>query len=657
MKLKVHYHLHGDNIIECERAIELIAQALDATVHLIGGNPSCPVWQLSSSEQRIHVRCFPGYHRWSTSILDGLATSLREAPDALLCELRGNKERPIVAWEFCGALPAGNNAWQRSGRALGLAHAGVPYLYYSELGGLELDVRREPKSSRLPNPLVPFSYVAHSGRCSAPPLPVYVPAPSAPVSEQQRWADMFGEQDALDFLQALLRQTSQSPSAKRLIEKGQKAVLALIEGRRRSDTAPSEVWQHMSRAGNNVAAVAAKAEWPWKKKVSIPTTPSFSILLDMVSKRFGFAIGSGSMPLCVIPATRRRDLSKEIAELHVSDPSFTRWVSHGSGPLVMVWVAGFKPRGDDSRPDRGLLPLARMVLGPDVDILTVVYGPAKSVTWDTLRTEPSLLAKRNGLWEAIFQCSDGLLVDSRTQTPGQQMGGILLDTEAVDMPPDDQDSPNAWPTKLGEHDIDTCIHTIFHHGLPDQAFEMMCNPPGGDWSGVSFRANDSGKEWRWTSLPRVSATGAKRPDHIFLLHRSGAQDLLLVIESKDKVGSLRENVGPDLVQYVEDLLHHDPTIERNQSGERWVPAQSKPCLEGQRSVSIIAFLDTTDDRIAAGLKKTAADIAIAIQLKPERIVLRVFGSSDALLWLRPVLRQSEHALPWRIEVEINRLSD
>lgn len=87
---------------------------------------------------------------------------LRESADAILTRFSDDTESPILAIEFCSALPAGNQAWQRSGRAYSMAKAGIPYLFITELGGFELSVDRKKKAARLPNPAVPYSYSAYS---------------------------------------------------------------------------------------------------------------------------------------------------------------------------------------------------------------------------------------------------------------------------------------------------------------------------------------------------------------------------------------------------------------------------------------------------------------------------------------------------------------
>ena len=70
--------------------------------------------------------------------------------------LFNTKEKFIYTFEFSSALPAGNKAWQRQGRALSLSLNGIKHFHIAKLGGYELDKNREKKSPRLPNPLIPF---------------------------------------------------------------------------------------------------------------------------------------------------------------------------------------------------------------------------------------------------------------------------------------------------------------------------------------------------------------------------------------------------------------------------------------------------------------------------------------------------------------------
>ena len=71
--------IHGDNIVECERALDLVTQALEERLiasTLVTGSVVCPkyVLALENPEQSIDVVFFPGFGRWDHDIL----TTVRE---------------------------------------------------------------------------------------------------------------------------------------------------------------------------------------------------------------------------------------------------------------------------------------------------------------------------------------------------------------------------------------------------------------------------------------------------------------------------------------------------------------------------------------------------------------------------------------------------
>ena len=84
----------------------------------------------------------------------------------------------------------------------------------------------------------------------------------------------------------------------------------------------------------------------------------------------------------------------------------------------------------------------------------------------------------------------------------------------------------------------------------NKCFEGLCNPPGGDWSGLSVIVNQC--EYRWVSLPRVSGEiNGKRPDHVLQLYpNDNNNSIILSIESKDRSYDLETNVGIQLKQYI-----------------------------------------------------------------------------------------------------------
>jgi hypothetical protein len=117
------------------------------------------------------------------------------------------------------------------------------------------------------------------------------------------------------------------------------------------------------------------------------------------------------------------------------------------------------------------------------------------------------------------------------------------------------------PQFFHEDDVDTGIHFLFSHLLREVCFEGMCNPPGGDWSGLSILVGNY--EVRWLSLPRVSEeVDGKRPDHVLELFGVFDYPVLLSIESKENSFDLERNVGNGLVNYIRNLMDYIPNVER-----------------------------------------------------------------------------------------------
>ena len=148
---------------------------------------------------------------------------------------------------------------------------------------------------------------------------------------------------------------------------------------------------------------------------------------------------------------------------------------------------------------------------------------------------------------------------------------VLLDTSELkrryigQVPDGDkltQDAFSSITQSFHEDDVDTGIHFLFSHLLHEVCFEGMCNPPGGDWSGLSVLYGDS--EVRWLSLPRESkAIDGKRPDHVLELFGVFDCPVLLSIESKERSMNLETNVGKGLINYIYNLMRYIPSVERS----------------------------------------------------------------------------------------------
>jgi glycosyltransferase involved in cell wall biosynthesis len=95
------------------------------------------VYIVALPHTNLRFQFFPGYGqaRWNQDVLGYVKRTggrLREAADAIITKITDGTEKPLAAIEFCGAIPAGNQAWQRNGRAFSFARAGIPYFFIAK---------------------------------------------------------------------------------------------------------------------------------------------------------------------------------------------------------------------------------------------------------------------------------------------------------------------------------------------------------------------------------------------------------------------------------------------------------------------------------------------------------------------------------------------
>lgn len=635
------FRIHGDNILECESALKLLVSSLKGdTFRLRSGPAYAPVYEFESDNgEHFEIQLFAGYGRWGFPLADYVASlggMLREAPDAVVTSIenKGDKryECPLLAFEFSGALPAGNNAWQRTGRALALAYAGIPYLYFAELGGQELDASRSVKAARFPNPLVPFAYIVLGKSSGSISLPVYLPSPSSDQKILKVFDNCFGTKESVELVRSILLSEDTHHSREEIEKKVLKVLEILSQQRKRDDVLKSKEWKELYSKQSGVE----KAQWlveramPWNKKTGLQIlTISFKKLLKTVKQSGAVAIGSKDMPICLISQGKRKHFASRVRTIYKTkvNGNFIDWLSSDSRPLICVWIAGFKPRGDDSRPDRGLVPLARMIFGiEDIDLLTVVYGPAMPITWKILQTDMHKLATANGLWEAIINLSNGIIIDSSTSKKLPGVGFLVTKRKAMlkkKFLPVALDQP-----KFGEHDIDSVLHLLFSNpSSNNKVYECMCNPPGGDWSGINILETLKKLEFRWTSLPRVSGTTSKRPDHLiqFLNERT-----LLSIESKDTAQKLEEKIGPRLTTYAKTLLASHPIAVRKFGGDTWKQYEGEKVEKFELlSGGAFRYKDTTE--LKRALFRARVDIVFGVEfvLKSKNTVIHVLTNEKA----------------------------
>ena len=616
-------HIHGDNVVECERALGLILESFgvdQANVEGPFGTSTAPCFRFNLDSVRIKCQAtfFPGFGRWNQDIRDVIQTvpnALREAADVIISVVENGNEVPKLAIEFCGALPAGNQAWQRSGRAYSCGVAGLPYLYVAELGGYELTNERKRKAPRVPNPVVPFSYLTYSRQKATAIMPVFVSSLGADQNSRQQFDAIFGEGEMKAIVASSILGVSTQSAVDALSEKTVQLLQVLSTGKSTGATLSPEQWSDCWKSvktGESVTDYIVDHAWTkWSKRTSITsiTATAKAVMTKTAAIATGFA--SNSLPLCIVPAGKRhefRDLL--LATYGALEPAIEAWLKRQRN-LTICWVLGFKPRGDDARPDRGLPPLAKMLCDQDDDILSFVYGPAPQRTWSMLRSDPVALAKQNGLWEAIITVSDAIIIDSSTNSTRGEAFIIPQDLgrrkNKIVIP-----AIKPIPNQFGENDVDTALHLMLKY-QSGNVFEGMCNPPGGDWSGISVLSANKVTEFRWLSLPRVSGKHAKRPDHVFQIFGRTRQPIIWSVESKETATSVEKSIGPRLNAYLQDLFSHNACVSRTNCSESFHHASKQLDYSKFTFASGAAFiLNEPSDMIAVG-KKAKVDLVLGFQ--------------------------------------------
>lgn len=557
--------IHGDNIVECERTLKMIAEAYSSSFELLKSPVYFPKYAIKTKDYLFVIELLSGHGRWSNIDLGNIVYKaggrLRESADSYLTEVLDTKETVLLGIEYCSALPAGNNAWQRNGRALASVFANVPYLYYAEIGGIELDENRNPKAPRYPNPAVPFSYVSLSHDMNSVCLPVYRAHPSMTPQNHAAYHSALGYNDGLVFIRQILNGEDTSLTVNSLKEKAVKMVEILSNGRKKKDTLKGKEWKELLESNDRPSWLVQNYKEKWLKKSSdkVLVSDTFELLKSKITKMAVVPITAKDLPFCIVPKQALPSLKAWIKQTYNGlNVSFDL-----NKDLALVWITGFKPKGDDSRPDRGLSPLCRMILGKDANIMAIISGPGTKYTWAKLLNSPKELCESNGLFEAIFSCCNYLFVDSATCDSYifmQTRAALNKNSKLIQFP-----YIQKPVVKYFEHDTDCAIHQILSSYNELGVFECFCNPPGGDWSGISFFKN--GIEYKWTSLPRVSEQ-SKRPDHIFQIERNG-QLIFVPIESKGFGKDLENNIGNRLKDYINDLFASEPTAYKANKKSDW----------------------------------------------------------------------------------------
>lgn len=628
--------IHGDNIVECERVLKFLspyAVLSDKNIAFLSASVvqvTCSVTTPLQSEI-VQFQMFPGFNkanrkRWQSDVFAPLRKAgsyLDETPDAIITSYDAdqNTETILCAIEFSSALQAGNQAWQRSGRAYSFMRAGCPYIYVLDFVKYELDAKtRVRKALRMPNPVVPFSYVMSSKRFDKFAVQVFTQAEEfnpADNALSQFDTTVFSEELFSRYLINLIFDLPTQLIEQELIDKNEKMVTFFSSSNSGGRQFAAKDWQDIYLGNQDLETMVETKKLPWRKKIaqkSIGQNSKANKIAELCS-RYAYGVGATDLPFGYIPKAKVREF---VYALCSNYPELRNQLNNELNldrGLVVCLIKGFKPRGDDNRPDRGILPLAAMLFGEQTQVLTYIYGPVSAHVFAQLKKDPKVIAARNGLWRSLLSLSNLLLIDSpspRNQSDyswgfvgSSEVKQILLPTP----------NPSALtfnaipvtPNSCHEDDVDTVVHFLFSAIAPSEFFEGLCNPPGGDWSGLSVVVN--GNESRWLSLPRVSGDiRGKRPDHLLELFPASANSIFLSVESKERAQDLEKNVGSGLKEYLRYLFGFAPSAYRPVSGS-WQIARDKVQINPVQVVSVAAYLghDTNHQQL---LKRTQCEMAI-----------------------------------------------
>ena len=98
-------NVYGDNILECEIASKLIAEAFDGNLQFDFGSLVTPKYSIIKDNKKIiDILIFPGYgNRWPFNVLENLTiygARINESPDAFITKVKNGVEIPVIIYFF-----------------------------------------------------------------------------------------------------------------------------------------------------------------------------------------------------------------------------------------------------------------------------------------------------------------------------------------------------------------------------------------------------------------------------------------------------------------------------------------------------------------------------------------------------------------------------
>ena len=424
------------------------------------------------------------------------------------------------------------------------------------MGSSELNSDREIISLRSPNPATILSYLNFSKIYKKPIFPIFVFSDNADNEFKKKFSKIEGTNNLNKLITGLLNDNKFDEKDVEENHNNTWEYYKFLINKSKNLNSEKEIIIKLSQDFNSQKFIDYYNSSPkkWKKSVSIPTTNNFKKFQKLVEQNSSSII-STNLPFALIREDKKENFFKEIYKIY----KFKEILEFSKNKNIIVsFILGFKPKGDDARPDRGLTPFIKTLFNDDINIFTIIYGPAKKNLWDLLVNDPETLGKKNGLFNSIFAISDCILVDSKNY-PKKNKNFFLKKEYYFEAPINSKEFlVDPISLEINEHDVDNSIILFFNYFTKNEFFESMVNPPGGDWSSLKLKNYTNNKIYSWTNLPRVSGSNSKRPDHIYtILHDN--KNYCLIIESKNKKKDLDINIGERLKNYIIDLTKYKPS--------------------------------------------------------------------------------------------------
>lgn len=462
---------------------------------------------------------------------------------------------------------------------------------------------------RYPNPIVPFSYINFSHEINNFVAQVYVRSEEFDKSHDTSLTKFnesnFAEKEFATYMIKKMLNMNTAKEEEIILRKNLNIMLFLTKENEVLTCFSRKDWKEFLESRKNIIDYSIqKNKFKFNKKIAAKSQHGNSTSFMKMVNKYSIGIAQQDLPFGIIPANCRKKFADDLKKLYPKcDDKIIGKISNENNHLILCIIKGFKPRGDDNRPDRGILPLVSMLIPSNIETMAFIYGPIVEKNYLRLIKEPNLLCRFNGFWKSVIGLSNYILLDSKIIAKPEYDINELLDTSEFKKeyfaPTNHKKLQNSIfssiPQEYHEDDVDTGIHYLFTHLFNGFSFEGMCNPPCGDWSGFSVISSDN-KEKRWLSLPRESnVISGKRPDHIFQLFKISHRPILLIIESKECSKDLEKNVGIDLINYVRKLMCFVPNVEREiySSKITWKRSVEKVNLNEYEMISCAAYLKTT----------------------------------------------------------------